>query len=126
MERTLVEEKTFNHNAKWLHQLETTYCSHVTPKICDINLPLDNQIISKKFSNKNCRKVISSIVSGTKAFLLPRETGRTIPAYIKRHLRSSIMVNISENFFTSQKLRKRTYKKLQTNWLSECYVQNLY
>ena len=38
---------TFNHNAKWLQQLESTYCSHVTPKIYDINLQLFNQIISK-------------------------------------------------------------------------------
>ena len=38
---------TFNHSAKWLQQLESTYCSHVTPKIYGINLQLVNQIISK-------------------------------------------------------------------------------
>ena len=38
---------TFNHNAKWIQQLESTYCSHVTPKTYDINLQLVNQIISK-------------------------------------------------------------------------------
>ena len=32
---------------KWLQRLESTYCSHVTPKNYNINLPLVNQIISK-------------------------------------------------------------------------------
>ena len=42
------QKKTiFNHNAKWLEQLESTYCSHVAPKDYDINLQLVNQIISK-------------------------------------------------------------------------------
>ena len=41
------KKTTFNHNAKWLQQLESTYCSHVTPKNYDINLQLVNQILSK-------------------------------------------------------------------------------
>ena len=41
------KKTTFTHNAKWLQQLESTYCSHVTPKNYDINLQLVNWRISK-------------------------------------------------------------------------------
>ena len=31
------KKKTFNHNVKWLQRLESTYCSHKTPKNYNIN-----------------------------------------------------------------------------------------
>ena len=47
LEKNVAEKKAyFNHDVKWLKQLESIYFSNVTPKSYDINLPLANQIIS--------------------------------------------------------------------------------
>ena len=41
------EKNPFNHNARWLKQLESIYCSSVIPTDYDITLQLVNQIVSK-------------------------------------------------------------------------------
>ena len=46
-------ETKFNQNAKWLPDLEESYCTNITPKVYSINIDILNKAINKTKINKS-------------------------------------------------------------------------